>query len=153
VPMAHILITFDGSLLAEHALEPGLALARACTGKVTLLRVIPDMDSSPDQYALPENLALHSNQPQKELSIQQAESYLQDLVAIHDTGGLEVTTAVISGPVASTILDFAAERRVDLIAMTTHGRTGLRRWIYGSVTEKVLYSTSCAMLIIRPQDH
>ena len=151
-PLAHILITLDGSLLAEQALEAGLSLAKAYASKTTLLRVIPDADHSPDQHALPENIALGNDQTQNEPNARQTEGYLQDLIAIHDTRGLEVNIAVISGPVASKILDYAAEMQVDLIAMTTHGRSGLRRWIYGSVTEKVLYGTSSAMLIIRPPE-
>lgn len=152
-PMAHILITFDGSLLSEKALEVGLALAKANAAQVTLLRVLSNGDFSSDEHPLPENIAISNNKLQKEPLHHQAESYLQDLVAIHDTEGLEINIAVIAGPVASTILDFATNEKVDLIAMTTHGRTGIRRWIYGSVTENVLYGTSCAMLIIRPPEH
>ena len=45
------------------------------------------------------------------------------------------------------------EENIDLIAMTTHGRTGLSRWVYGSVTEKVLHSVSLTMLIVRTLDN
>ncbi len=152
-PIAHILITFDGSLLAEQALENGIALAKAYDAKVSLLRVVPDGDSNLEDFGLPENVVLGSHQSQNEQLLELGKRYLQDLITIHDTGELEIDIAVLSGPVAPTILDFATKKKVDLIAMTTHGRTGLRRWIYGSVTEKVLYNTSCAMLIIRPSEH
>jgi nucleotide-binding universal stress UspA family protein len=149
-PIAHILITLDGSILAENALAPGLVLARAFSSKVTLLRVIPDPDSGFDPFVMPENIALQTDLLRNEASLQHAENYLQDLIAIHQTKDIEINGTVTSGLIASTILDFADENEVDLIAMTTHGRTGLGRWIFGSVTEKVLYKTSCAMLIIRP---
>jgi nucleotide-binding universal stress UspA family protein len=60
---------------------------------------------------------------------------------------------VISGQVATSILDFATDQNIDLIAMTTHGPTGLHRWVYGGVTEKVPYGSGRAILIVRPPEH
>ena len=48
------------------------------------------------------------------------------------------------------ILDFAELNSVDLIAMSTHGRSGINRWVFGSVTEKVLYAGDTAVLVVRP---
>jgi nucleotide-binding universal stress UspA family protein len=79
--------------------------------------------------------------------------YLHDLIAIQGAGSVKVKGMVISGQAATSILDFATEQSTDLIAMTTHGRTGLRRWVYGSVTEKVLYGSGRAILVVRPPEH
>jgi nucleotide-binding universal stress UspA family protein len=57
---------------------------------------------------------------------------------------------VSEGPAAEAILRVAENEDVDLIVMATHGRSGLRRWVYGSVTEKVLRSAGRAMFVIRP---
>ncbi|MDX1415353.1 MAG: universal stress protein [Candidatus Promineifilaceae bacterium] len=152
VPLKHVMITLDGSLLAEQAIQPGIALARACGAKLTLLRVISAAEDIIEGNKIRENVNLGTDDPNQQL-IQAARNYLRDFVAIHDTGNLEVELAVWTGVVAPTILDFAAQENVDLIAMTTHGRTGFRRWIYGSVTENILYGTDCAVLIIRPPEN
>jgi nucleotide-binding universal stress UspA family protein len=55
----------------------------------------------------------------------------------------------MEGTPARSILGFVEAEEIDLIVITTHGRSGLKRWVYGSVTEKVLRSTDAAMLIIR----
>ena len=60
------------------------------------------------------------------------------------------STAVIDGPVVDSILDYIEGSNADLLIMTTHGRSGLKRWVYGSVTSKVLSGSKCSMLIIRP---
>ena len=54
------------------------------------------------------------------------------------------------GAPADRIQEYARLSAIDLIAMSTHGRTGLRRWLYGSVTAKVMHGTDRAMLIVRP---
>lgn len=48
------------------------------------------------------------------------------------------------------ILEYVETSGIDLIVMATHGRTGLKRWVYGSVTAKVLRSVNCSMLVIPP---
>jgi nucleotide-binding universal stress UspA family protein len=56
------------------------------------------------------------------------------------------------GSPADSILEHVETYGIDLIVMATHGRTGLKRWVYGSVTAKVLRSVGCSMLVIRPTD-
>ena len=60
---------------------------------------------------------------------------------------------VVDGPPVDKILECADLHGIDLIAMSTHGRTGLRRWLYGSVTAKVMRGFEGHMLIIRPPAH
>ena len=57
---------------------------------------------------------------------------------------------MVSSSPARGILDFLELSPVDLLVMATHGQTGLRRWVYGSVTEKCLRNSACAMLVVRP---
>jgi nucleotide-binding universal stress UspA family protein len=56
---------------------------------------------------------------------------------------------VAKATVAEAIIDYATQNNIDLIAMSSHGRTGLKRWVYGSVTEKVLRGACCATMIVR----
>jgi nucleotide-binding universal stress UspA family protein len=65
---------------------------------------------------------------------------------------MAIKTTVRVGAPADTILAYVETYGIDLVAMATHGRTGLKRWVYGSVTAKVLRSISCSMLVIRPTD-
>jgi nucleotide-binding universal stress UspA family protein len=65
--------------------------------------------------------------------------------------GLHVRSAVVYGRAAETILNWASDHDVDLIAMSTHGRSGVSRWAFGSVTDKVLHGTHRSLLLVRPR--
>jgi nucleotide-binding universal stress UspA family protein len=106
---------------------------------VTLLRVKPDAHSGePIRYRAAES---HLNGAQR---------YLQDIARRYRPLGILVKSVVTGGPTVETILDYATTHSIDAIAMTTHGRTGIRRWVYGSVTSKVLRGFESNMLIVRP---
>lgn len=62
---------------------------------------------------------------------------------------VQITTQVATGSVAESIIDMADELQADLIVMSSHGRSGVDRWVFGSVTEKTLRGTHCATLVIR----
>jgi nucleotide-binding universal stress UspA family protein len=64
--------------------------------------------------------------------------------------GLQVEPVMKQGDPAAQVLEACAELKADLIAMTTHGRTGIPRWMMGSVTEKVLRASKVPLLIVRP---
>lgn len=128
----HILITLDGSELAEGIIEPALALATAFGSRITLIQV--------------------ETQPADQALVAGEESYLDGILARCKDSGLQIESAGVTGPVANTILSYAAENDVDLIAMSTQGRSGLQKLIFGSVTEKVMSDCRCAMLIVRPLD-
>jgi len=124
-----ILIPLDGSPLAEEALPVGLALAEAMGGALTLLRVQPPGPS--DGYL--ESAAARHGDPDIPLRA--------EILIRADTG---------SSTVAQAILDYAEQNDVGLIAMSTHGRGGLQRWVYGSVTQKLVGHGNRAMLVVRP---
>lgn len=126
-PLHNILVTVDGSQHAESAIAPGLEIAHLLDGQVTLLYIDDDRE--------------------------QAEAYVNQLVDRQRNGPVIVSSAVLSGKPADAILYFAEKEATDLIVMATHGRTGLRRWVYGSVTEKVLRGAQCALMVVRvPSD-
>ncbi len=150
-PIQHALITLDGSSLAEASLPGGLAVAQALGADVTLLRV----DDVSDEIDPREVTELNRNERglgerYRESLYHHAEDYLARIQRQYRRDDLVVDTAVRFGKPAPTILTFAETHNIDLIIMSTHGRTGLARWRYGSVTEKVLRSADCAMLISRP---
>ncbi|MBK8987654.1 MAG: universal stress protein [Chloroflexi bacterium] len=140
-----ILVPLDGSELAERALPSALAIARAMAGQgrcvVHLLRVVPPLFLALDPPLYAETLSL---------SEAEAGDYLALTGAKWSEAGVLVRTAVTSGPAAEEILAYAQKQDIDLLVMSSHGRSGFGRWVYGSVTEKVLRQACCASLIIRP---
>ncbi len=147
-PIRNVLITLDGSELSERALEPGIELAARLDCPVTLLRSVTDL-------AMDEGMARQLDLLERGLGdrllqhpYRTVESYLERLGRAYRRAGSDPKTVVASGTAASTILDYAARYSVDLIVMATHGRSGVNRWVHGSVTEKVVRASGCSMLIV-----
>jgi nucleotide-binding universal stress UspA family protein len=151
-PIHHGLIALDGSELAEQVLEPAWALAAGLNCKVTLARVMAEV--SPEELTHLENLEHGLGQQVQGNLHEAAASYLARVAAARPTANtarFPINTVVLHGSPAQSLLDYAQLRGVDLIALSTHGRTGLQHWLYGSVTEKVLRAAAgCSMLITRP---
>jgi nucleotide-binding universal stress UspA family protein len=146
----HILVPLDSSKLAELALVDALSLARASQAEITLFHVVPPID---------EVLAVETGHPifidqqwdsQKVL----AQKYLKDICKRLACEDVTLHTAVEMGPAAETIIDYAQQYMIDLIVMATHGRSGLQRWVYGSVADKVLRGAKVPVLLVRayPQE-
>lgn len=151
IPMRHLLITLDGSKLAESGLPIGMSLAQAFAADVTLLRVDDDSDRVKAEDVVELNKQEHGlGERFRQGLYEQAGHYLENVAHQHHRDDVPIHTAVRYGKPAQAILNFAEEHDVDLIVMSTHGRTGLARWRYGSITEKVLRSADCALLISRP---
>ena len=145
-PLQQIAITLDGSELSERALEPGLDLAQRLNARVTLLRCVP---FAAVKGALNEVERGLGRRLQQDL-IDEAAAYLTARSASYARSGLEIKTEVRVGPAADNIYEFVETYGTDLVVMATHGRTGVQRWVYGSVTEKVLHSVNTSLLVVRP---
>jgi nucleotide-binding universal stress UspA family protein len=137
-----ILIPLDGSELAVKALDHAEKLAKTFDAEIILFQVVPFMPI----YGSPELVTpLIVDEKQKEA----AEKYLADLAEDMKKRGLKVSTMVKTGQqVAVEIIDFAKEIRADLIVMCTHGRSGITRWVLGSVAHKVLTRAETPILLI-----
>ena len=137
-----ILVPLDGSELAEAALAPALAFAEAVSGDVVLLRVVVPLaiKLDPDLY-----------QSVIDRGQKVAETYLNSIQSrsLFSSGCLE--DDIVVGKAAESIIDYAQENEIDLIVMSSHGRSGISRWVYGSVADKVLYHATCATAVIHPQ--
>jgi nucleotide-binding universal stress UspA family protein len=138
-----LLVPLDGSDLAEEALPHALNLAGRLGSELILMRVVV----SPYAIVAPD-LVLAGTDPNLPALNRQAQQYL-DSVAARLPRGIPLRTIVSEGPVAEAILDHAAALDVDLIIMSTHGRGGVSRWVYGSVAERVLQGSACPVLLIR----
>ena len=144
-----ILVPLDGSPLAERALEPALAIADAVQSDVTLLRVAPGreplpqtMSPSGEDLGVARDIAAAQERAE-------AEAYLQRIYADRANRHLFFDVVTTGGDIADAIVSYADERHMDLIVISSHGRSGIGRWLHGSVAEKVLRGADCATLIIR----
>ena len=138
-----ILVPLDGSELAERALVEAEPLARMFGSEIVLFEVVPFMPI----YGSPELVTpLIVDEKQRE----SVEAYLAKLSGELKQKGFNVSAMVKTGQqVALEIIEFAKERGVDLIIMCTHGRSGITRWVLGSVTLKVLTRAETPILLIR----
>jgi nucleotide-binding universal stress UspA family protein len=141
----HILVPLDGSELAEAALPHAVEIARCMGSQLSLLRVTPMqvVVASPA-----ESVALYAPEV-LELEREEAAKYLAHLRIELTAPGLSIHTAVITGAIVETIIDYAREQRIDLIVMSTHGRGGLSRVVFGSVADQVLRGAHCPTLLVR----
>lgn len=136
-----ILVPLDGSQTAE-AILPEIEKVAAVSGThVSLLQVV-------SAHLVP--YAPYSNPGEfREALIEDAENYLAGLEERFGNQEFTVESFVLVGDEANSILDYATENNVDLIAMSTHGRSGVERWLLGSVAEKVLRHATQPILLIR----
>ena len=148
-PLRRFLVPLDGSELSERALTPALAAAAVLGAEVTLLRVLTPVPAAEKEQLDTRERGL-GERLEGEIR-QAAEESLRAALARRPTPGVTVRLAVEYGPAAETILQYAETHHMDVIAMSTHGRAGLSRWLYGSVTEKVLHGGRHSMLVVRPQ--
>ncbi|MGD8740761.1 MAG: universal stress protein, partial [Desulfobacterales bacterium] len=80
---------------------------------------------------------------------QTAEAYLKKIVESTRLEGAVLSYEVLKGPVANTLAHWAESNGVDLIAIASHGRSGVSRWVMGSVADRILRSACVPVLIIR----
>lgn len=144
---ARVLVPLDGSELAEVALPHVVGAARPSNAAVVLLRVLPPLPPA----VLPEGTFVDWDQVQRE-ALAEARAYVEQVQRRLAAEGLTVTTEVRSGEAAGTIVETARELRADLIVMATHGRSGLGRWVLGSVADRVVRAAHVPVLLIRPAE-
>jgi nucleotide-binding universal stress UspA family protein len=143
-PCRRVLVPLDGSKLAEQVLPTILPIATALECEVTLFRVLVVDTAGPltGRWYLPQNSRF-------ETADQDARSYLERLANHIKEQGVRVSTAIQVGPVAKSIIDYVEGHDVDLIAMCTHGRTGIARWALGSVADRLLRAGDKPILLVR----
>jgi nucleotide-binding universal stress UspA family protein len=158
-----VLVPLDGSELAQAVLPYVEELGQRCAAEIILLRVVPiprDTATAPIYQApmsIPgstedEVIARHPIHREQEIESVRVEME-RSLAAAKERlneAGLEARVVVLFGRPASRIVDYAAKEGVDLIAMSTHGRSGFSRWVFGSVADKVLRAAAIPILVIRP---
>jgi len=140
-----ILVPLDGSARAEAILPQVESLALEYASQLVLLHVVePGANLMAPHGSHPDVSIELSRQKKDEL-----EGYLAGKRGEFREKGVEVEAVIAQGPVVETIIRTAAEHDVDLIAMASHGRTGLQRVFYGSVAAGVLQRVDRPLLLVR----
>lgn len=143
-----ILVPHDFSSSANHAAAIARDEAKLHGANILLLHVVdlpgqlkPETVIVPDETGAPINI--------KDYAVRQAEAHLADIAARLAKDGVTVQSYIRIGKPEDEIVKFASENHVDLIAMGTHGRTGLEHLLVGSVAERVVRTSKVPVLTIR----
>ncbi len=149
-----ILVPHDGSPFAEQALPHVIELAGPLQAEVHLLEVIP----SPNPAVYSADLEAGAGAAIEAIDEAQAElraqgsARLQEIVRQLADRGIRAVWTVANGDPAREIIKYESANDIDLVAMATHGRTGLRRALLGSVTDAVLRNGGRPVLVVRAKD-
>lgn len=134
-----ILVPLDGSEMAEAAIAPALGMAQPGSALILMRAAEAGVLAGADVIGAQIQV------------VREAEEYLAGVKAkLEKTGAKGVETHVWYGPAAPAVVEAAKVQKVDLIVMSTHGRSGLGRIIFGSVAESVLRGTRAPILLVRP---
>lgn len=146
-----ILVPLDGSKVAEQIVPHAEELAKVMGGQIilfqaheSLLKMMP-----PESFSAISEEEIKVAIKHKE---EDAKGYLKTIAGPLREMGLTVSEVVASGNPADVILDYAASNAVDIITMSTHGLSGIKRWVFGSVTDKVLHSGDMPILVARARE-
>lgn len=123
----NIVVTTDGSALAESILPHAVELSKALGSRINLLRVTPEDRADADER----------------------DHLLRIAERLKGEGVGEVTVEVLNGDPATAIVEYIDRSPDSLLAMTTHGRSGLGRWVIGSVTDRVVRHAAAPVLVLR----
>jgi nucleotide-binding universal stress UspA family protein len=149
-----ILVPLDGSAIAESVLphvqkiaqgsgNPEIVLFRVCEPPVLLADYPADLRTEWNEHVEQETGHMHQ---QCQIYLSQAEKKLRE-------SGLKISVqASLGSDVAGEIIDYASQNGVDLIIIATHGRSGLSRWAFGSIANKVLQSSPIPVMVVRPEE-
>ena len=148
ISIRKILVPTDFSAHSKDAQVWGAELAQRYDASITLVHVY-----QPISYALPEGYVMPSANLLADLEVSLGRALDDAKKQLESSPGLRVDTSLIQGVPFAEIVRFAREGAYDLIVLSTHGRTGLRHALLGSVAEKVVRKAPCPVLTVRPRGH
>jgi nucleotide-binding universal stress UspA family protein len=144
-----ILVPLDGSPLAEAALAPAAALAELFDAELVLVQVVPPLSAG---SLLPVTFAAGYDTEIIALQRKGAQDYLEGLSEDLRERGTRVKTSIVVGQnVGEALIKLAHPERTDLVAIATHGRSGVRRLILGSIADKLIRAAGPPVLVVRPR--
>ncbi|MBE0431600.1 MAG: universal stress protein [Dehalococcoidia bacterium] len=152
-PIKRILACLDGSELAGQIMPYATEEALSFQARLILLQVVPEpvilLPGIPGVEPVPIRTDVMIEETKRSLA--RAKEYLERVATRPRERGIEVETVAILGRAGETILNYASSNDVDLIAIVTHGRSGLGRAVFGSIANHVLRHSGVPVLVIRPK--
>ncbi len=143
-----LVVPLDGSKLAECVLSHVETLAKGCqVENIIFLRVV-----EPFSRIVAGDYQVFSREQIERINsemISEAEGYLRELVQSVRYDGVKTRWEVIPGRPTETIAEYATKTNADLIIIATHGRSGVSRWVWGSVADRILRSSCVPVLMVR----
>ncbi|MGD8865032.1 MAG: universal stress protein [Anaerolineales bacterium] len=139
-----ILLTLDGSPLAEEAIHPAILHAQAHEAELHILRVVSPLTKS---YRAGKASLSAIETAERDLKFM-AQDYLDDKVEQLSSNGLNVQAAMRNGQPYEIIIQYATKNKIDLIVMARRGESGLTRWLIGSVTDHVVRASPIPVLVV-----
>jgi nucleotide-binding universal stress UspA family protein len=143
----HIMVPLDGSKLAECVLPHLQSITKSCeSGKVTFIRIVVPLhlhEGLEDRIPVEERRKIEGD------SVKVAKEYLENVIKKTNLPNITAKSAVSQGQVNEKLLEFAEGNAVDLIMFSTHGRSGINRWVWGSTADKLLRSVCVPVIMVR----
>jgi nucleotide-binding universal stress UspA family protein len=143
----NILVPVDGSRFSSRALREARKVAKRESGRIILLGVVElpvAVFEGYQEFSVNIELEEQFSLRMKQILEQEAETLKKE--------GISVDTVVRTGNPADEIVSLARSEKADLVMMTTHGRRGFMRFMLGSVAEKVVRTSPCSVLVVRPSE-
>lgn len=137
----HILLPLDGSSLAERVLPHAISLSKAFDAKLTLLRVVYQVDHKTQLSSV--------NPIDWQMRMSEAEAYIDSVKDRLTKKGVKTRGQVLEGRPAQQIINFAKNKAVDLIILSSHGNSGISGWNINSTVQKVLLRAYMPVMIVR----
>lgn len=140
-----ILVPIDGSKFAECVLDHVRYFSAGCnSAEVILLFVLEPISGGISE------LPLDWMDEAKKRGLDFANNYLNEISGELQKSGINITKVVTQGNPSESVLSYAQSNGIDLIILSTHGRSGIARWALGSVADKVIHHSSVPILIVTP---
>lgn len=140
----HILVPLDGSERAERAIPVAARIARNTGSSILFLRVVP----FPVEYGIAHIQPTTFVPGDNDAELKEAAHYLDAIIKLDELEGIGVSTEVVSGLIAPTILSIAQSEAIDFIVMCSHGETGFKRWLLGSIAQKISRYSPVPVLVL-----
>lgn len=145
VDLKRILVATDGSRYSEKAAMEAVSIAKRSGAHLTIVAVVPSESISPLDIVHTE---MHRDLiAEKEQKV--AQCNIDGVKGLAEKEGVAVSNLILEGRPHEAIVDIAKEKEIDLIVIGSHGKTGLEKLLMGSVTERVIVLSPCAVLVVR----
>lgn len=145
VDFKRIIVATDGSKFSNAAVSEAIGIAKRCGSSLFVVSVIPSESESPFDIVHTE---MHRDIISEKES-KMAECLVKDTKELAEKEGISTQGFIYSGKPYEAIINMAKEKHADLIVVGSHGRTGLAKLLMGSVTERVIGLSECAVLVVK----